>query len=122
MAKSTGAQEIDIQQAFRKRCYYGAPRVQIVAIPNAARRTQWEVMRAKKEGLRTGFPDVMCLWPGGGVCFLEFKAAKGRLTDNQAEWQARLADMGFVVGIVRSADEAMNALREAGAPVMERAA
>jgi hypothetical protein len=30
--------------------------------------------------------------------------------------------MGFVVGIVRSADEAMNALREAGAPVMERAA
>lgn len=122
MAKSTDALEIDIQATFRKRCYYGAPQVKIVAIPNAARRTQWEVTRAKKEGLATGFPDVLCLWPGGGAAFIEFKAGKGRLTEHQAEWGERLQRYGHHYAVCRSADEAVMFLRRCGAPVMERAA
>lgn len=122
MAKSTGALEIDIQAAFRKRCYYAAPRVSVVAVPNAARRTQWEVSRAKKEGLSPGFPDVICIWPEGGLCFIEFKAGNGQLTEAQAEWGERLLDRGFRYSVCRTADEAVAFLRECGAPIQERAA
>lgn len=114
--------EADIVAAFRKRCYYGAPAVQVVAIPNAAKRTPWAARQAKKEGLRTGFPDVLCLWPGGGVCFIEFKTGKGRLTEAQEEWADRLVRYGHRYALCRSADEAVDFLRLCGAPVREQAA
>lgn len=118
----TKVREIDIQQSFRKRCYYAAPSVHVVAVPNAARRTMWEARQAKKEGMAAGFPDVMCIWPGGGICFVEFKTPKGRVSENQAEWLLRLNQYGHQSAVCRSADEAMAFLRACGAPVMERAA
>ena len=45
-----GEKEIDIQAAFRKRMYYASPAVKIVPVLNAGKRSQWEAMRAKKEG------------------------------------------------------------------------
>jgi hypothetical protein len=123
MAKLTAnPKEIDIQAGFRARLRYVAPAVSCVAIPNAAKRSQWAAMQAKREGMSAGFPDVMCLWAGGGVCFIEFKAAKGRINDNQNDWLARLDRWGFVVGVARSIDDAIAILRTAGAPVMECAA
>lgn len=110
--------EIQIQVGFRNRLRYVAPAVSCVAIPNAAKRTQWAAMRAKKEGMATGFPDVMCLWAGAGICFIEFKAIKGRLSEDQAEWIARLRERGHRVTVARSVDAAVDFLRECGAPVM----
>ena len=70
MTKAVTPSELAEQQALRKRLYYTAPTVQIVAVPNAARRTQWEARRAKQEGLAAGFPDLMAIWPGGiGINF-----------------------------------------------------
>lgn len=114
--------EIQIQAGFRNRLRYIAPAVSCVAVPNAAKRTQWAAHQAKKEGLSAGFPDVMCIWAGGGICFIEFKAEKGRLSDNQREWLDRLTQRGFVAGVARSIDDAVAILSRAGAPVMERAA
>lgn len=114
--------EIEIQAGFRNRLRYVAPAVSCVAIPNAAKRTPWAARQAKLEGLATGFPDCMCLWDGGGICFLEFKAPKGRLSDNQAEWIERLERRGHRVAVVRSVEAAVAFLRECGAPVLERAA
>lgn len=114
--------EIDIQAGFRNRLRCVAPAVSCVAIPNAAKRTQWAARQAKREGLATGFPDCMCIWADGGICFLEFKTPKGRLSDNQAEWIERLAERGHRVAVVRSIDDAVAFLRDCGAPVLERAA
>lgn len=114
--------EIDIQAGFRNRLRYVAPTVSMVAIPNAGKRTRWAAAQAKKEGMATGFPDCMCIWPGAGVCFIEFKTPKGRLSDNQVEWIGRLDDRGHKVCIARSVDEALDFLRQCGAPVLERAA
>ena len=118
----TPEREIDIQASFRKRLYYSAPQVKVVAIPNAARRTPWEVRQAKKEGLASGVPDVICLAPGGLVAWIEFKTSTGRVSDNQHEWLDLLARYGFRAAVCRSVDEAVAFLRECGFVVMERAA
>ena len=115
----TAEREIDIQAAFRKRLYYSAPTVKVVAIPNAARRTMWEARQAKKEGLSSGFPDVMCFAPGGLVAYIEFKTSKGRISENQQEWLDLLARYGFNACVARSADGAVAFLRGCGFPIME---
>lgn len=120
--KTPAPTELQIQAGFRNRLRYVAPAVSCVAIPNAAKRTRWAAHRAKQEGLATGFPDVMCIWAGGGICFIEFKTAKGRLSDNQGEWIERLHERGHRVTVARSIDEAIDFLRQCGAPMMERAA
>ena len=116
----TAPSELTIQLGFRNRLRYVAPAVHVVAIPNAAKRSQWAAMQAKKEGLATGFPDVQCIWPGG-ICFIEFKSAKGRVSDNQAEWIDRLSRYGFDVVVARSVDDAVAFIKACGAPVLERA-
>lgn len=112
--------ELAIQSGFRNRLRYVAPSVLFVAIPNAAKRTQWAARQAKAEGLAAGFPDAQCIWPGGGICFIEFKAAHGRLSDNQTEWIERLDRYGHRVAVARSIEEAIAFLRDCGAPVSER--
>jgi hypothetical protein len=96
------------------------PAVSVIAIPNAAKRTPWAAQRAKREGLATGFPDVLCFWKGPGIAAIEFKAAKGRLSESQAEWLDRLVDLGIPATVSRDADHAIEFLRSAGAPFVGR--
>lgn len=109
--------EIAIQTLFRSRARIKCPGVRIVAIPNAGKRGQKALNQARREGAQWGFPDVMCLWRGGAA-FIEFKSAKGKLDDNQAEWLDRLADMGFPATASRDPDHALEFLRSAGAPFL----
>ena len=118
---TAAASEVDIQATFRKRLYYAAPSVKVVAIPNAARRTRWEAMRAKKEGMATGFPDVMVIGPDGLIAYVEFKSSKGRVSEAQREWIDLLQRYTFPATIARSADEAIAFLRAHGFPIRERA-
>lgn len=111
--------EISIVTLFRSRARIICPGVSIVAIPNAAKRTRWAANQAKREGISAGFPDVMCLW-NGRVAFIEFKTAKGQLSDNQKDWHERLNDLGLPVTVSRDPDHALEFLREQGAPFVGR--
>lgn len=110
------ASEIAIQTLFRSRMRILAPAVSIVAVPNAGKRTRWAAQQVRREGLAKGFVDLIALAPEGKIAFLEMKAAKGRLTESQSEWQERLARMGFPVGVFRDADAAVEFLRTNGFP------
>lgn len=121
MPKRWSTPELDIQVSFRAQLRYAAPGVCAVAIPNGGRRTDWQHIQAKKEGLQAGFPDVMYLWRGG-VCFIEFKAPGGTVSDNQKDWLARLDRFGFTAGVARSVEDAFAILERAGAPVVGRIA
>jgi hypothetical protein len=114
--------ELEIQTLFRSRCRILCPAVSVVAVPNAAKRSQWAAQRAKREGLATGFPDVLCFWKGPGVAAIEFKAKDGRLSLAQTEWLARLNDMGVPCIVSRDADHALDFLRSCGAPFIGRIA
>lgn len=109
--------EIAIQTLFRSRLRMRAPQVSCVAIPNAGARGQKALNQARREGAAWGFPDVMLLW-AGGIAFIEFKAAKGKLSPKQEGWLSKLVDLGFPATLARDPDEALTWLQAQGAPFL----
>lgn len=78
------------------------------------RAIQMRVLKA--DGFKPGFADLLCLWNGGGT-LLEVKREKGGVvSDAQKALHERLSAIGWPVSIVRSQDEAHEALCAAGAP------
>lgn len=60
--------------------------------------------RNKTAGVFTGFPDlIVCTF--SDVFFLEVKAPKGRVSDNQKVCHQMLEHLGLKVGVVRSVED-----------------
>src|SRR3546814_15500461 len=99
--------EVSIQSLFRSRARILCPSVSIVAVPNAGKRSRWAAAQVKREGLATGFPDVICLFSHGTdkanavpvSAYTEFKQATGRLSENPKGGIDRLERMGFPVTV-----------------------
>lgn len=85
----------------------------VMAVPNEGRRSLANGRRMKANGLTAGAPDLL-VYRAGRHALLEVKAGKGRVSDAQSEMHARLAAQGWPVHVVRSQDEAMDALRSEG--------
>lgn len=113
--------ETAIQARFRSRVASQAPGVRLAAVPNGGKRTAWAAMQAKREGLATGFPDLIALWAGGHA-FLEFKTRTGPLKPEQIDYLNWLHRNGHACGVFRSANTALAFLRRQGAPFMAEAA
>ena len=113
--ESKNLSELEIQTLFRSRARIQCPRVRVVAIPNAGKRGQRAMNQARREGAAWGFPDVMCL-AEGRVAFIEFKAAAGKISDNQADWLDWLTAHGFPATVARDPDDALAFLRRNGFP------
>lgn len=65
-------------------------------------------------GLGPGSPDLIgVLAPGGRLVGLEVKTPRGRIDADQAVWHAAARRMGAFVAVVRSEDEALQALERA---------
>lgn len=100
--------EHQIQSAFIRWMRVQHPSIICIAIPNAARRSYALAGRMKAEGMLAGTPDVFIARPNrihGGL-WLEFKSAKGRLSDDQMRMLADLNMAGYRVGVPRSFEEA----------------
>ena len=115
--------ELSIQAKFIGRMKNLAPGVRIVATPNGGNRTAWEKMRAKREGMWRGWPDVACYWSNGidasavpGWAHIEFKAGNGSLSLDQIEALNWLHRHGFPCGVFRSVETAIAFVRRQGAP------
>lgn len=118
-----GRSEIEIVTRFRSRARMQCPAVRIVAVPNAAKRGQKALNSLRREGAAFGFPDIMCLWPGRGAAFIEFKREKGGIVSaNQSEWIERLHRLGFPATVSNDPDHALQFLRRCGAPFLMAAA
>ena len=114
--------ERETQRAILKMCGLLFPDVFIHHSPGGAHLAGSQAARFKQigalkgDGFKVGFPDLLCLWNGGG-CLLEVKREKGGvLSDAQKALHERLADINWFVAIVRSPEEAFTALCAAGAP------
>lgn len=110
------ATEHQIQAAFIAHCRWKANQdaryANIIAIPNAGKRSAKTARWLQLEGLSAGFPDVFVFVPSGhyhGLA-MEFKVFGKEPRQNQKEWLQRLADQHYFACVVHSTDLAINTL------------
>lgn len=84
--------------------------VEIRAIPNGEKRHISVASRLKAEGVRRGTPDIFVCLPGGRIAWLEMKAAKGRLSEDQIAFRDRVLALGHLWEMASSVDEALQHL------------
>jgi hypothetical protein len=94
-----------------------APRIIAWAVPSGGKRSQWQAMRARGEGMRPGVPDLTLIWPGG-CAFVEFKSGTGAPDMNQKEMLNRLHRAGHHCGVFRTSGALLEKLKEWGAPLL----
>lgn len=109
------------QLAFLRDARILCPAVNIFSVPNAGRRTQWEVNKAKREGMKSGALDLVATW-NRGVAFLEFKNSDDMPTPNQRDQLNLLYRQGHHCGVFRQEQSALDWLRSIGAPFIGRVA
>jgi hypothetical protein len=85
----------------------------------AAERARFGAAR-KRSGVLPGVPDITIL-TRGRVVYFEMKSRTGRLSPAQSDFFARARDLGHCAFIVRSIDDAREALRIAGVRTREAA-
>ncbi len=99
------------------------PHYRVISVPNGRFQTNPRtVMRLKREGLTPGVFDLLVLRSDGWFCALEVKAGAGKLSAEQAEWGDWLGSGGASAAVVRSLEEAIEALTEFGVPLRARVA
>jgi len=115
--------ERQVQRAILAMCGTCFPKVFITAIPNGAHLAGNDTARFKQmgalkgDGLKTGFPDLLCLWLPGKGCSIEVKRPKlGRVSEAQERVHEQLTALEWPVCTVASIDEAYTFLRHCGAP------
>ena len=88
----------------------------IFAIPNGSHKSPAMAAKFKREGLRSGVPDLFlpvprkALWNG---LFVEMKRVKGSITSEaQYHWHEALLSMGYQVKVCRGADDAIKVIQE----------
>jgi hypothetical protein len=59
-------------------------------------------------GMPKGFSDVMFIRSDGVACFVECKADKGKLSEEQERFIERMHELNARAGVARSVDEAMS--------------
>jgi hypothetical protein len=80
------------------------------AIPNASRRTFWEAMQAKKQGMKAGVLDLCFPVPmqGKGGLWIEMKKQSGGvISPVQHYWIALLRENNFRVEVAEGAEKAI---------------
>lgn len=84
------------------------------AIPNGGSRHIVEAVNLVKSGVKKGIPDVMVAIPSSpwhGL-FIEFKSAKGKMSEHQQEMIEILSSHGYYCRVCYSLEEAIRALHE----------
>lgn len=72
---------------------------------NAARRSPQEAVKAKATGISAGEPDLRIYGERGRLLLIEYKAEKGRLSDEQKKRHPLLEALGYTIIVIRSASE-----------------
>ena len=116
LARRKTASEHGIQaQLFNELAYKQHPDVIIVAIPNGGLRHALVAISLKAEGVRPGTPDIVACLREGRAGWLEMKARKGALRDEQVGFKTKVLKLGHYWGLARTVDEALAHLRSWGA-------
>lgn len=90
----------------------------VISVPNGRFKADPKtIARLKREGLTPGVFDLLVLRNDGWFCSMEVKSADGATSDEQIEWGNWLSTGGADAVVVRSLDEAIEALKAFGVPL-----
>ncbi len=83
--------------------------IPVFAIPNGGDRHVAVAVKLKKEGVKSGVPDLFVPIVNSkyGGLFIEMKKPKGKLSDVQKFWLNLLEDQGYRVKVCYGVDEAI---------------
>lgn len=86
----------------------------LFAIPNGGARSKATAGKLKAEGVKAGVWDLQLALPIGRThgLWIEMKAGKNTLTDEQRAWRDRMQRVGFKCVVCWSFEEARNAIEE----------
>ena len=91
------------------------PAVRMFAIPNGGHRSKADGMLLKATGVVAGVPDLMVAAPRGAWhgLFVEMKVQSGgRVSTEQKEWIAYLAEQGYRAEVCNGFEAAKAVIRE----------
>lgn len=83
--------------------------------PNGGSRHAAEAANLKRQGVRSGVPDICLPVPRGGFhgLWIELKRDKyGKLSEPQRDYIRFLSDQGYKAGVCYGADEAIRAIEK----------
>lgn len=85
----------------------------IFAVPNGKMRHPAIAAQLKKEGVKSGVPDLFLSFPSNNFhgLYIEMKRlVGGRLSDNQKIWRDRLISYGYCVQVCKGWEAAKDAI------------
>lgn len=84
----------------------------IFAIPNGGSRNQLEAANLKRQGVKSGVPDLCVPVAKHNYhgMYIEMKVGRNKPTDNQIKWLRMLKENGYFVCVCYGFDEAVKAL------------
>lgn len=117
-ARKRDNEESRIQQAFMlwwnaEHRVFNVPRELVFAIPNGGHRSGATGAIMKREGVRSGVPDVLVAIPtkhSPGL-WIEFKTATGTVSDNQRSMMRALESAGYQTAVCRTTEQAIVATK-----------
>lgn len=100
--------------------YLHARGVTTAHVPNGSvlaggpRERAMQVNALKANGMRPGFPDLVCIASQGRVGFMEIKREGEKLAEAQIHWAGALEFLGHKIATVRSIEDAAETLEKWG--------
>ena len=85
----------------------------LFAIPNGGQREHRTGTMLKREGVRSGVPDLLLAYPCGNYhgLFIELKRRDGgKVSPTQTEWISRLNQAGYLAMVAYGAKEAVKVI------------
>lgn len=78
------------------------------AVPNGGTRHPAEARNLKRQGVKSGVPDICLPLPKGKYhgLYIEMKVGKNKTSDNQKKWIAYLNHVGYKTAVCYGFDEA----------------
>lgn len=111
-----GHEEDDIQEAFFNSARVIFPKLDklLFAVPNGGKRNYPEAVRLKRQGVKRGPADILCLVPNDKYSFLclETKTETGTQSDGQKEFQKQVEAAGGLYLVYRSAASGIELLKD----------
>lgn len=68
-------------------------------------------VRDKKLGIKAGVADIVIMWKGSNIGFIELKTEKGKLSDSQKEFRDTCESFSFQYAVCRSVLDVANTIK-----------